>query len=75
MPSVSEQERAQNVPTTTTCSDRDLDILIRTKPNSSTVAYESIIMWSNNKTNHWLSSVSENERNKIIDDARINTPK
>ncbi|MES9884866.1 MAG: hypothetical protein ABW185_28810 [Sedimenticola sp.] len=70
-------QRMSSVPTTNTASERDfaqLDILMRTKPSASTVALESIIMWSNNKTSAWLSSLSEADHGKIVDDARRNAP-
>ncbi|KAK3084521.1 hypothetical protein FSP39_014699 [Pinctada imbricata] len=76
-PSFDETVRASNVPTTNTCSERDfaqLDVLMRCKPSAGTTAYESIIMWTNNKTSNWLSSLSEQEREDILDDARKNAP-
>ncbi|XP_048751175.2 uncharacterized protein LOC125662866 [Ostrea edulis] len=76
-PSENDQKRASAVPTTNTCSERDfaqLDVLMRLKPSASTTAYESVIMWTNNKTTIWLNSLSDKQRNSIIDDARKSAP-
>ncbi|CAC5376805.1 unnamed protein product [Mytilus coruscus] len=76
-PSVGNQLRGQSVPTTNTCSERDfaqLDMLVKLKPSASTTSYESIIMWSNNKTSRWLENLPENEKKKVIDDARASAP-
>lgn len=40
----------------------------------STTAYESVIMWTNNKTSTWLNSLSNSEKNSIINDARKSAP-
>ena len=75
--SVDDQVRAAAVPPTNTCSERDfaqLDMLMRIKPTASTVAYESIIMWSNNKTSEWLYSLDDAARGKVLDDARRMAP-
>ena len=53
-------DRVSSVPSTNTASERDfaqLDMLMRAKPSASTVAYESVIMWSNYKTSAWLASL------------------
>ena len=47
---------------------------MRSKPSASTIAYESIIMWSNNKTSTWLASPSPEDHQSILDDARKNAP-
>lgn len=76
-PSVTDQMRAASVPTTNTCSERDfaqLDILMRLKPSASTECYESIIMWTNNKTSQWLGNLESSEREKILSDARTSAP-
>ena len=39
-----------------------MDQLLRTKPNITTLAAESCILFSNNKTLDWLESTPENER-------------
>ncbi|XP_052280527.1 uncharacterized protein LOC127878134 [Dreissena polymorpha] len=77
LPGEQEATRSQNVPTTNTCSERDfgqLDALMRLKPSASTTAYESCIMWSNNKTSSWLNSLPADEKEVIINDARSNAP-
>ena len=43
-----------------------LDQLVRTKPNISTLAAESSIMFANNKTADWLNSKTEQERETLI---------
>ena len=40
--------------------------LVRTKPNISTLAAESSIMFVNNKTAEWLNSKTEQEREALI---------
>lgn len=77
LPDEKEAERSRNVPTTNTCSERDfgqLDALMRLKPSASTTAYESCIMWSNNKTSSWLNSLAPYEKEAILNDARTNAP-
>jgi hypothetical protein len=39
---------------------------VRTKPNISTLAAESSIMFVNNKTEEWLNSKTEQEREALI---------
>ena len=61
--------KVSKVPSTNTASERDfaqLDMLMRAKPSASTIAYESIIMWCNNKTSAWLASMSEEDYNNIL---------
>ncbi|CAC5414940.1 unnamed protein product [Mytilus coruscus] len=73
-PSYRDQIHGISVPTTNTCSARDfaqLDMLVRLKPSATTVAYEAIIMWSNNKISNWLSKLSDTDKNKVLDDARV----
>ena len=70
-------QKVASVPATNTASERDfaqLDMLMRSKPSASTIAYESIIMWSNNKTSTWLASLSPEDHQSILDDARKNAP-
>jgi len=43
-----------------------LDQLMKTKPNISTLASESCIMFLNNRTMDWLNSKKEHERNALI---------
>lgn len=68
-PRVEVQFRASALPATNTCSERDfaqLDMLMRTKPPASTECYDYVIMWTNNKTSKWLSSLENKERLKNI---------
>lgn len=44
------------------------------KPAASTICYESIILWSNNKTSEWLSSLDQESKNEILDQARQKAP-
>jgi hypothetical protein len=51
--------------TTNIVSERDfanLDRLRREKPNANTIALEGMILFTNNKTLHWL----DNSGNKIV---------
>lgn len=43
-----------------------MDHLLRTKPNISTLAVESCIIFVNNKTLNWLEAKPECERNNLI---------
>jgi hypothetical protein len=62
--------QAKSVPKTNTVSERDfgsLDLLIRMKPAATTLCYESVILWTNNKTSEWLNSLDHDIKNKIAD--------
>ncbi|XP_060605769.1 uncharacterized protein LOC132758233 [Ruditapes philippinarum] len=70
-------EHLANVPTTNTVSERDfaqLDILMKAKPAAAACTYESIILWTNNKTSKWLDSLEDDVRADILDQARTNAP-
>lgn len=43
-----------------------LDQLLRSKPNITTLATESYIMFLNNKTMDWLNAKEETEKNELI---------
>ena len=43
-----------------------LDQLLRSKPNITTLAAESYIMFLNNKTMDWLNAKDETENNELI---------
>ena len=76
-PSPELMEQAKCVPKTNTVSERDfgsLDLLLRMKPAASTICFESIILWSNNKTSEWLDSIDSESRNEILDKARKKAP-
>ena len=47
-----------------------LDQLLRYRPNSTLLANESYLLYSHNKTGKWLDSLSEVERNLMIDKSR-----
>jgi hypothetical protein len=52
-----------------------LDALTRFRPVASTLCNEAYIMFSLNKTGEWLSSLTENERDKFLQQARSKGPK
>ena len=52
-----------------------LDALTRFRPVASTLCNEAYIMFSLNKTGEWLSSLTENERDKFLQQARSEGPK
>jgi E1A/CREB-binding protein len=70
-------DKLSTIPTTNTVSERDfaqLDVLMRTKPSAFTTTFESIIMWTNNKTSDSLNSLPADEKQSILDDARWHVP-
>ena len=72
-PTSSVKSMSSNVPTTNMASERDfaiLDLLIRSKPHATTLAYEALIMWQNNGTLAWLKGKSEEEKVKLMESAR-----
>ncbi|WAR11858.1 hypothetical protein MAR_026038 [Mya arenaria] len=69
--------RLQKRPCTNTISVRDfssLDMVMRTKPSALTSTYECIVMWTQNKTSKWLSTLAEDENMSALKDARKNAP-
>ena len=52
-----------------------LDALTRFRPVASTLRNEAYIMFSLNKTGEWLSSLTENERDIFLQQARSEGPK
>ena len=69
-------EQTKSVPKTNTVSERDfgfLDLLLKMKPAVSTVCFETIIMWSKNKTSDWSNKLAPDEK-KILDRARQMAP-
>ena len=67
----------QKVSQKLTVSERDfgsLDLLIRMKPAATTLCYESVILWTNNKTSEWLNSLDHDIKNKLLDHARVRAP-
>lgn len=66
-----------NLPKTNILSEHDfaqLDRFLREKPNSTTLAVESMIMLANNHTMGWLSTKTEQERATILQAARASVP-
>ena len=51
------------------------DALTRFRPVASTLCNEAYIMFSLNKTGEWLISLTENERDKFLQQARSEGPK
>ena len=47
-----------------------LDQLLRYRPNATLLTNEAYLMYSHNKTREWLESLPDEERNKLIDNAR-----
>jgi len=45
------------------------------KPNATTIALESLILFSNNKTREWLLQKSDDQKAKIFSSARKMSPK
>lgn len=71
-PSPELSRQAAAVPKTNSISERDFGSLdlIHMKPGASSVCYESIVLWSNNKTAAWLDNLGEAEPNRLLDSAR-----
>jgi hypothetical protein len=62
-------EQTKSVPKTNTVSERDfgfLDLLLKMKPAVSTVCFETIIMWSKNKTSDWSNKLAPDEKKFLI---------
>ena len=77
-PSKEKRCQTQSVPMTNTVSERDfaqLDRFLREKPNATTIALESLILFSNNKTREWLQQKSDEQKAKIFASARKMAPK
>ena len=69
-------KETKSVPLTNVAPERDftvLDRLISHKPNATTIALESIILYSHNKTSNWLKNKPQSEQNKLIEAARTLT--
>jgi hypothetical protein len=43
-------------------------------PAATTLCYESVILWTNNKTSEWLNSLDHDIKNKLLDNARVRAP-
>lgn len=60
-------EQTKSVPKTNTVSERDfgsLGLLLKMKPAASTVCFDTIIMWSNNKSSNWLNKLDPDEKKR-----------
>lgn len=70
-------EETATVPTTNVDPERDfavLDRMLWEKPNASTVALESFILYSHNRTTHWLEQQSSHDKEKLFQMARTLAP-
>ena len=66
-----------SVPTTNVSPERDfaiLDRLMRQKPNANVIALEEMILFSRNKTSHWLNKKTEEEKELIFKAAKTLVP-
>ena len=66
-------EETVSVPTTNVAPERDFaifDKLLREKPNATSIALESMILFSHNKTSRWLDQKTSMGREKLIQTAR-----
>ena len=72
-PSASLRTEVASVPKTNRVSEADfrqLDRLLREKPNASLIALEGTMLFANNKSADWLRAKSQKERDAIITSAR-----
>lgn len=70
--------QAANVPATNMASERDFgvfDLLLHLKPAARLISHETLILWTNNKTTSWLNSLSPENKQKCVAEARANTSK
>ena len=70
-------EKAATVPRSNIVSERDmaiLDNLLRQKPNLSPSNLETMVLCLNNKPSKWLASLSNQERAKVLLDAKTRVP-
>ena len=74
-PSSERLAQAANVPATNMASERDFGVfhlLLHLKPAARLISHEALVMWTNNKTTTWLNSLSPEDREKCMADARAN---
>ena len=65
-------KETNSVPLTNVAPERDfavLDRLMSQKPNATTIALESIILYSHNKTSDWLKKKPQSEQKRLIEAA------
>jgi len=70
-------EETANVPTTNVQPEREFaifDRLLREKPNATSIALESMILFSHNKTSKWLNQKTFTGREKLIQRGRSMAP-
>lgn len=76
-PSTKMLEIAKNVPKHNIISERDmaiLDNLLRSKPAASATFIETTVLWVNNKPSIWLDSLTLEERDRALNEAREKAP-
>ena len=59
-------------------SERDFgvfDLLLHLKPAARLLSHEALVLWTNNKTTSWLNSLSPEDNEKCMAEARANTSK
>ena len=52
-----------------------VDRILREKPNISLISQEAYVMFCYNKTLEWLQGMTENEKNKLLSEARKHVSK
>ena len=79
-PAVTDAQLVQytaSVSKTNVSPERDfamLEIVLRTKPNATLIALESLILFTNNKTSQWLDEHTVGEKDKLFKAARLLAP-
>ena len=74
LPSDLIRDSSENVPTTNKASESDfaiLDLLLKTEPNASMQTLLSSTMWARNHTVEWLSNKDTEEKDRILNLARV----
>ena len=70
--------QAANVPATNMASERDFgvfDLLLHLKPATRLISHEALVLWTNNKTTSRLNSLSPEDKQMCMAEARANTSK
>lgn len=70
--------QAANVPATNMASERDFgvfDLLLHLKPAARLISHEALVLWTNNKTTSRLNSLSPEDKQMCMAEARANTSK
>ena len=74
LPSDLTGDSSTNVPTTNKASESDfaiLDLLLKTEPNARMQTLLSLTMWARNHTLEWLSNKDTEEKDRILNLARV----